>query len=242
MHAVILCGGKGTRLREYTETIPKPLVEIGGKPIIWHLMKYYAHFGVRDFIICTGYLPDKFTEYFSQPHEFHSVTCINTGVDTLKSQRIKQIQPLIPAGQDFFVAYGDDLSDVPLPELLDFHSHHDTIATLVAVQPKSQYGILQFSGPKVGKFIEKPVLEHWMNGGFFIFKYEIFNHLHYGELEQVVLPKLAETGQVAAYRHSGFWKSMNTFQDALELNELHANNQAAWKIWDNSYEHQFLAK
>ena len=241
MYAIILCGGKGTRLREYTETTPKPLVEIGGRPILWHLLKYYSHFGITDFILCTGYLQEKFTEYFSSSREFPRVQCVNTGTDTIKSERIKQIQPLIPAGEHFIVAYGDDLSDVPLPGLLDFHRQHGKIATLVAVQPRSQYGILQLNGTMVKGFVEKPVLDHWINGGFFVFTYGIFDYLQYGELESSVLPKLAEEGQVSAYQHYGFWKSMNTFQDVIELNDLYAKGQAKWSVSAIPYEQSILA-
>lgn len=242
MKTIILCGGKGTRLREFTEKIPKPLIEVGGKPVIWHLMQYYSHFNFSDFILCAGYLQEKFTEYFRMNTEFQNVISVDTGIETTKSERIRIVYPYIPSGEDFFVSYGDDLSDVPLHSLLEFHKRHGKIATLVAIRPRSQYGILALNGPLVAGFIEKPVLEHWINGGFYIFKYEIFNYLQCGELENDVLPLLARKGEVVAYQHKGFWKSMNTFQDVVELNELYSNGKAAWKLWDPHYERAILAK
>lgn len=235
MKTVILCGGKGTRLREYTEKIPKPLVDIGGHPILWHLMKYYSHFGFDDFILCSGYLHERIAEYSSKNNDFKNIQCINTGVETSKSDRLKQIQNLIPKGEDFFVAYGDDLSDVPINKLISFHKSHKKIATLTAVRPVSQFGILEIDDNLVEGFVEKPVLDHWINGGFFIFKYDIFKYLKHGELEKDVLPFLAKDNQVAAYKHKGFWRCMNTFQDTMELNELFNNNLASWQVWKESY-------
>jgi glucose-1-phosphate cytidylyltransferase len=232
MKTVLLCGGKGTRLREYTEKTPKPLVDVGGHPILWHLMRYYSHFGFDDFIVCAGYLHERIAEYCADKNGFDNIQCVDTGVDTLKSDRIKQIRHLIPEGEDFLVAYGDDLSDVPIDKLMSFHKEQGKVATLTAVRPISQFGILNIQNSLVSSFIEKPVLDHWINGGFFIFKYDIFNYLDQGELEKGVLPHLATKHQVAAYQHEGFWKCMNTFQDTIEMNELCNNNFAPWQVWE----------
>lgn len=235
MKTVLLCGGKGLRLREYTERIPKPLIDIGGHPILWHLMKIYSHFGFDDFIVCAGYLYERIAEYCANKNGFKNIQCIDTGVETSKSDRLKQIKHLIPDGEDFFVAYGDDLANVPIDKLFSFHKNHGRIATLTTVRPISPFGILEIEDSLVSKFIEKPTLDHWINGGFFIFKYDLFKYLDHGELENEVLPFLARDKQVAAFKHEGFWKSMNTFQDTIELNELYKNNLASWQIWEKNY-------
>lgn len=235
MKTVILCGGKGTRLREYTEKIPKPLIDVGGHPILWHLMKFYSHFGFDDFIVCAGYLYERIAEYCVSNNGFKNIQCVDTGIDTSKSDRLKRIQHLIPDGEDFIVAYGDDLSNVPLDKLIRFHNSHGKVATLTAVHPISPFGIIQLDDSFVSSFIEKPVLDYWINGGFFVFQYGLFKYLGRGELEKDVLPLLATERQVAAYQHDGFWKCMNTFQDTIELNELCKNNLASWQVWEKHY-------
>lgn len=256
---VIFCGGKGTRLREKTEFTPKPLVEIGGMPILWHVMKIYAHYNCRRFILCLGYKAEKIKEYFVQYEEWrkgnftlhygldnperrfetHSaslqdwdITFVETGLETNKGVRLRKAAPYINA-DTFFVAYGDDLARINIKNLLAWHYRHGAVATVTCTQPLSPYGIVNIDrSHSVVSFEEKPRLDHWINGGFFVFQKEIMKHLEGdGDLEKDVLPGLAKRRQVKAYQLKGFWRSMNTYQDTLHLNELWNKDQAPWRVW-----------
>lgn len=232
MKVVILCGGKGIRFHEQTKYIPKPLLKIGDKPILWHIMKYYSVFGYKDFILCLGYQGDKIRQYFQTGHKEWEIKFVDTGQDASKATRVKKIQPCINE-ENFFVAYGDDLSNVDLNRLLDYHLKHKRVVTLTAVNPYSQFGILELAKEGViTNFHEKPRLEHWINGGFFIFNREIFNYLQPNQdLEKDVFRNLAQKGEIIAYRHRGFWGCMNTYKDNLQLNELWKKKEASWAIW-----------
>lgn len=259
MTVVILCGGKGTRLTERTEHIPKPLVEIGDQPILWHIMKMYAHFGFTDFVLCLGYKGEKIREYFTAGHEWHyipagqpadgssadriayggatgenwRITFLETGPETNTGGRVLQAQPYID-GDTFFATYGDGVANVDLAGLRRFHGAHGRIATLTAVQPYSQFGILKLDDEDgIQRFEEKPRLDAWVNGGFFVFNRRIFDYLGPDDiLERQPFERLASDGQIMAFRHSGFWECMDTFKDTMTLNALWENNQAAWKMWD----------
>ena len=230
MKVVLLCGGKGTRLRELTEDIPKPLVEIGGKPILWHIMKTYSHHGYNDFILCLGYKGEKIKEYFKDSP--WNISFVDTGLDANKSSRLKQIESLIDSDK-FLLAYGDDVSDVNISEVVDKHKAHGKMVTLTAIPLQSNFGILDMNDDNhVTNFKEKPKLDHWFNGGFFVMNKEIFNHLDKGELEKEVFEHLASLNQIVAHKHDGFWKCMNTFKDTQELNEMWEKGEAVWKVWD----------
>lgn len=232
MKVVILCGGKGTRMGPYARYLPKPLLKIGDKPILWHIMKYYSVFGYKDFILCLGHQGQKIRQYFSAHHKGWEIKFVDTGREASKAARIKRIQPYITE-ENFFVAYGDDLSNVDLNKLLNCHLQHKRIVTLTAVNPHSQFGILELNRQGViANFKEKPRLGHWINGGFFVFKRKIFDYLRPNqELEKDVFRSLAQKGEVIAYRHRGFWECMNTYKDSLQLNELWKKGQASWAIW-----------
>ena len=232
MKTVILCGGKGTRLRELTEEIPKPLVEIGGKPILWHLMKIYSHYGFNDFILCLGYKGELIKEYFSRNNkENWKITFVDTGEDANKAERIKKVQKYIK-DDNFFVAYGDDVCDVNVKKVLDLHLKKGKIVTLTAVNLLSPFGVMEVNeNDEVTEFKEKPKLDYWMNGGYFVFNKKIFNYLKEGyDLEKEAFEELAKEKQIAAFKHHGFWKSMNTFKDVVELNELWERGNAPWKV------------
>lgn len=230
MQVVILCGGKGTRLSEYTESIPKPLIEIGNKPILWHIIQMYKSFGFRDFIFCLGYKGDKIKEYFNaNKNKDVKIEFKDTGLETSKAERIIKVKSLINS-EDFFVTYGDDLSDVNLTNLYEYHKSSKKIVTLTAIRLVSPFGILEIDNDEVVGFREKPKLEHYMNGGFYVFSKKIFDHLKKSEdLESGALSKLAKARQVAAFKHDGFWKSMNTLKDVVELNELFNKREWPWK-------------
>ena len=232
MKVVILCGGKGIRFHEQTKYIPKPLLKIGDKPILWHIMKYYSVFGYKDFILCLGYQGDKIRQYFQPGHKEWEIKFVDTGQDASKATRIKKIQPYINE-EDFFVTYGDDLSNVDLNRLLDHHLRHKRVVTLTAVNPYSQFGILELAKEgMITNFHEKPRLEYWINGGFFVFNREIFNYLQPNQdLEKDVFRNLAQKGEIIAYCHRGFWGCMNTYKDNLQLNELWKKKEASWAIW-----------
>ena len=258
MKVAILCGGKGTRLQEKTTEIPKPLVEIGGRPILWHIMKIYSHFGFNDFVILLGYKGEKIKEYFVdgdlwrrqnfslsmspgckpkleylyQGSEEWRITFVDTGQETNTGGRIKRAEPYID-DETFMVTYGDGVADIDLAALLRCHRMHGKTATLTAVCPQSQFGIVQLDDDGVVReFVEKPPMKEWVNGGFFVFDREIFRYLDEDSvLEQSPLRGLAEEGEIVAYRHSGFWNCMDTYKDAVVLDNLWATKQARWKLW-----------
>ena len=210
MQTVILCGGKGTRLREYTEIIPKPMVEIGGKPILWHLMRLYASYGFKEFILCLGYKGEIIRDYFKDNKEWN-ITFVDTGQETNTGGRIKKIEEYLKEDL-FFATYADGLANVNLQNLLNHHNEKQKIATLTTVNPLSQFGIIDIDDDHtILKFKEKPLMNQWINGGFFVFNKEIFKYLDEDSvLEKVPFEKLAEDRQIAAYKFKGFWKCMDT--------------------------------
>ncbi len=232
MKTVILCGGKGTRMGDASEKIPKPLMQIGEKPVLWHIMKLYSSYGFEDFILCLGYRGEKIKEYFeNNNHEKWKIEFVETGENSTKSQRLLKIKSLID-DENFFVSYGDDVSNVDFNKLLKFHEYMGLTATVTGVKLISHFGVIEMNEDNViTHFKEKPTLEYWMNGGFMVFNKKIFNCLDSGELEDVVFPELAKNRQICAYKHKGQWKSMNTLKDNLELHDLWINGKAFWKVW-----------
>ena len=231
MKVVILCGGKGTRLRELTKEMPKPLIEVGGRPILWHIMKLYAHYGFKDFVLCLGYKGNMIKKYFqNNPEEGWNIQMIDTGKDTKKAERLMKIKDFV--GNEFFLAYGDDISNININELADFHKKHGKIATITTVKPENPFGVIEFDSIYIKKFKEKPIMNEWINGGFMILNKKIFEYIAEGnELEEEVFKKLVEKNELCAFKHEGFWKGMNTFKDTQELNNLWENGNAKWKIW-----------
>lgn len=236
MKTVILCGGRGTRLGEHGATVPKALINIGGKPIIWHLLKYYAHFGHQDFILCLGFLGNKIKHYLTENKEDWQITFAETGLDTNTGGRIKRIEKYLNGENDFFVTYGDGLANVDIKMLFDFHKTHSKTATLTAVHPFSTFGLIKFDDENaVTEFQEKPRLKEWVNGGFFVFNRQIFDYLDEDcILEREPLENLANERQLIAFQHTGFWKCMDTFKDNLEFNQLWGTEKADWKVWEET--------
>ena len=256
MKAVLLAGGLGTRLREETEYKPKPMVEIGGRPILWHIMKMYAHHGFRDFIICLGYRGDMIREYFfnyelhnsdatitlgSRTVEFHNphdeqgwrVTLADTGDATLTGGRIKRIARYV-TGDRFMVTYGDGVADIDISALVAHHCSHGKLATVTAVHPSSRFGQLSVENGLVRLFREKAQVEDgWINGGFFVFERGVLDLISGDKesLEQGLLDKLAKRNQLAVYPHSGFWQCMDTYREMQLLNHLWQERRAPWAKW-----------
>jgi glucose-1-phosphate cytidylyltransferase len=258
MKVVILCGGQGTRLREETEFRPKPMVEIGGKPILWHIMKLYSHYGIRDFVLCLGYKAQLIKEYFLNYETmnnnftinlgrqnsvvFHSdhdeqdfrVTLVDTGLDAMTGARVKAIERFIDE-DEFMVTYGDGLSDVNIGQLIAFHRSHDKIATVTTVQPMSRYGLVEINEmDEITRFAEKPRSQNWISSGFFVFNRKVFDYLSLDKdciLEQAPLFSLAQERQLAAYRHDGFFYAMDTYREFLHLSELWQSGNAPWHVW-----------
>jgi len=256
LKAVLLAGGMGTRLREETEYRPKPMVEIGQRPILWHIMKNLSTQGLLDFVICLGYKGDYIKDYFlnyearvndltvelganrernslsSSSETDWVVTLANTGLSTMTGGRIHRVKQYVQ-GERFLCTYGDGLADINLPELIKFHEDHGKIATVTAVMPTSRFGAIQIApDDTVSKFTEKPKGNVWVNGGFFIFEPEIFDFLTPEcILEEEPLEKLAEMGELVAYKHHGFWKPMDTYRESIELNEIWDSESAPWKNW-----------
>jgi glucose-1-phosphate cytidylyltransferase len=235
VQVAILCGGRGTRLRELTAAMPKVLVEVGGRPILWHIMKSYAHYGFKDFVLALGYMGASIADYVEEVNKREldewSVAAVDTGLETNTGGRIARLRESID-GDLFFATYGDGLSDVDLVDLLAFHRRHGRIATVTVVRPRLTFGLVDIEDERVSSFTEKPRVDAWINGGFFVFDRRIFDHL--GEdsvLETGPLPQLAAAGELMAYRHDGFWACMDTYKDNLELNSAWESGEAPWFTW-----------
>jgi len=223
MEVVILCGGKGTRLRPVTEEIPKPMVTVADKPVLWHIMNKYASHGHKDFILCLGYKADVVKEYFDNDDnkgDGWNVVCVDTGEDSNKGERLFKVKDHIK-GDEFLLAYGDDISNVDIGKIIEYHNERGKIVTLTAIRPISQFGVMELENGDVTDFKEKPKLGVWINGGFYVIKKKIFDYLVDGaDFESDALKKLAEERQISAYKHDGFWMCMNTQKDAEELDKI----------------------
>jgi glucose-1-phosphate cytidylyltransferase len=231
---VILCGGRGTRLRERTESVPKALVEIGGRPILWHVIQIYAAQGFERFLLATGYMGEAVAEFAAAERwpDGVGVECFDTGLDTPTGGRISKLGERL-GGERFCATYADGVADVNLGAQLDFHQAHGQIATMTVVQPRLQWGVAELDGDRVGGFVEKPRSEHWINGGFFCFEPGALAYLdEESVLERQPLEALAAADQLRAYRHEGFWDCMDTYKDAVVLNDLWASGEAPWRVWD----------
>ena len=231
---VILCGGRGTRLQEHTQAIPKPLVEIGGMPILWHVIQLYAVQGFRRFLLATGYrgeLIERFVAMHAWPAGVR-VECVETGPETQTGGRIKLLESRLAGEQLFCATYADGLADVDLDALLSFHREHGALASMTVVRPQLQFGVTELDGDgRVCGFREKPTSEHWINGGFFCFDAAVLDRLQPDSvLERAPLEQLATAGELRAFRHDGFWECMDTYKDAVTLNDLWASGQAPWRL------------
>jgi glucose-1-phosphate cytidylyltransferase len=257
MKAVLLAGGLGTRMREETEFRPKPMVEVGGKPVLWHIMKILSAQGINEFVVCTGYKSEYISNYFSNYgavnkdftvklgdessivyHGSHdefdwTVTVAYTGAATMTGGRIKRIRPYV-GDEPFLCTYGDGIANVDIRALQEFHKQHGRTATMTTTRPFSRFGVVDVQEDgSVGKFREKPQGEDWINIGYFIFESGVFDYLNGDDtiLEQEPLHTLADTGQLSAFRHNGFWQPMDTQRESQMLNELWDSGDAPWKVW-----------
>jgi|TARA_B100000678_G_scaffold82234_1_gene68405 glucose-1-phosphate cytidylyltransferase len=233
MKAVILAGGYGTRISEESSLKPKPMIEIGGKPILWHILKIYSNYGINEFIICCGYKGNKIKEYFGNiDSTLWDVELVDTGLHTMTGGRLKRIQDHID--DTFCVTYGDGLSDIDINNLISFHREKKSLATLTAIHPPERFGVLNLSGDYVTEFHEKHSGESsWINGGFFVFEPGIFDYLRDDStvLEKAPLETLAKEKKLSAFKHDGFWYSMDTLRDKKHLENLWSSNKAPWKTW-----------
>jgi glucose-1-phosphate cytidylyltransferase len=260
VRVVILAGGKGTRIAEETEFRPKPMINIGGKPILWHIMKIYSNFGYSDFVICLGYKGEMIKQHFldykalnsdftiklgkhdeitvhGNNYEDHwTVTLADTGLDAMTGSRIKKIERYIDSNL-FMLTYGDGVANINIKELVSFHNSHKKIGSLTGVHPSSRFGELLLEGKQVLKFAEKPnITEGHINGGFFVFDRRIFNYLTEDDncvFEREPLENLARDGELMVYTHDGFWQCMDTMRDMTLLNNLWKQGQAPWKVWED---------
>ncbi|MFH0754647.1 MAG: glucose-1-phosphate cytidylyltransferase [Candidatus Omnitrophota bacterium] len=255
MKVVLFCGGKGTRLREETEFKPKPMVEVGGRPILWHIMKSYAAYGFNEFILCLGYKQEYIRQYFlnyeymnndftihlnskeknlhhSRHNEDWTVTLVDTGMDTPKGGRLKMVEPYIE-GDTFMLTYGDGVSDVNIDALLAFHQQQKKIATFTGVHPVSRFATVNMDKRgRVSAWKEKRQIEEYVNAGFFVFNRKIFDYLRKNEeLEEAPMEKLTGMGQVAMFKHEGFWQCMDTLRDQQLLEGIWNKGKAPWKTW-----------
>lgn len=256
MKAVILAGGLGSRLSEATHSIPKPMIEIGGRPIIWHIMKTYSYYGIKEFIICCGYKQYMIKEYFANyfrhtcdmtvdlsdnsiqildnRSEDWKVTMVDTGINTMTGGRIKRIQKYI-GSERFLLTYGDGVGNIDISKTIELHNAYKKYVTVTAYKPDGKFGALQIEkNGEVSSFMEKPAGDGtWINAGYFVCEPEIFEYLHGDDeiFERQPLEKIATTGQMQAYLHHGFWKPMDTLRDHMELNDMWNKGNAPWKIW-----------
>ncbi len=258
MKTIILSGGIGYRLKEETEFKPKPMVQIGGKPILWHIMKIYAHHGYNDFIVALGYKGEQIKEYFLNQRYYANdftlntktglskvyrnkdgkdtddfkITFAETGQETLPGERTLLLKRYIPLeDEDFMVTYGDGVADVDIKDLIKFHKSQNTIGTVTGVHPRSKYGLLSVGKNGIAqKFIEKPILQERVNGGFMIFKKKFFDYLQPGEMEHAAIQRLIDERQLSVYMHNGFWHSMDTYPDVDNLN-VFWKEDPKWKVW-----------
>lgn len=256
MKTVILAGGFGTRISEETHLKPKPMVELGGKPILWHIMKTYSSHGINDFIICCGYkgyiIKEYFANYFihmsditfdftnnsmfvhEQNAEPWTVTLVDTGEQTQTGGRLKRVKTYLNNDEDFCFTYGDGVSDVDITRLIQFHKNQNTLATITAIQPAGKFGQLDLEEDKIIRFEEKPKDNNsWINGGYFVLSPKVIDFIDGDQTvwEQSPLEKLAKMNQLSAYKHNGFWKPMDTLRDKIALETLWKENKAPWKIW-----------
>jgi len=258
MKAVILAGGLGTRLSEETVTKPKPMVEIGGKPILWHILKIYSHYGINDFIICCGYKGYVIKEYFAnyflhqsdvtfdmktnemKVHEKRAepweVTLIDTGDDSMTGGRLKRLETYLKHEEAFCFTYGDGVANINIKDLISFHKNHGKVATLTATYPPGRFGALNIGENQVKNFEEKPKGDGALiNGGFFVLSPKVFDRIDgdHTVWEQQPLKNLARDGQLMSYKHEGFWQPMDTLRDKNHLEDLWDNNKAPWKLWED---------
>lgn len=259
MKTVILCGGIGYRLKEETEFKPKPMVQVGGKPILWHVMKIYSHYGYNDFIIALGYKGDYIKNYFiNQKHLAYNfsldtksgvtkifrndgsrevdnfkITFVDTGEETLVGERILKIKDYIPKeDEDFMVTYGDGVSNININNLVKFHKDSKTVGTVSGVHPRSKYGLFTTNSKGiVNKFVEKPVLNEWVNGGFMVFNKSFFSYLREKEYEHEAFKRLIPEKQLSLFVHDGFWFAVDTYKELEELNEMWKEKNPEWKVW-----------
>jgi glucose-1-phosphate cytidylyltransferase len=257
MKTVIFCGGQGTRLREETEYRPKPLVEVGGRPVLWHIMKLYAHYGFNEFVLCLGYRGHMIKEYFldyearindftiqlGQKHEvtYHdvheeqnfSVTLASTGEETMTGGRLKRVQRYID-GDTFLLTYGDGLANVDIKALVDFHHSHGKLATVTTTRPPSRFGVMEFGeGTRIDHFREKPQSEGWINAGYMVMNRRVFDYLGGDDcvFEQEPLQKLAAEGELMGFCHDGFFYAMDTYREYQLLNDIWNSGNIPWKVW-----------
>jgi len=257
MKAVLLAGGLGTRMREETEFRPKPMVEVGGRPVLWHIMKILSTHGIKDFVVCTGYKSEQIANYFANYstlnkdftitlgdessiiyHDNHdesdwTVTVAYTGEDTMTGGRIKRIRKYV-GDEPFLCTYGDGLADVDVTALLDFHKQHGGLATITTTQPLSRFGVVDVQEDgSVAKFREKPQTDDWVSIGYFVLEPQVFDYIEGDDtiFEYGPLHVLADEGRISAFRHEGFWQPMDTQREYLALNELWDKGAAPWKVW-----------
>lgn len=255
MKVVILAGGLGTRLAEETEVVPKPMVEVGGRPILWHIMKHYAQHGFDEFVVALGYKGESIKRYFLDYHRLECsfavhtgsgdvmrrgacrddwvVHLIDTGLHTITGGRLKRLAPVL-GRETFLMTYGDGVANVNITELVEFHRRHGKLATVTAVRPPARFGSLEFEGDRVVRFAEKPqVGEGWINGGFFVLEPAVLQYIDGDDthFEREPLERLAEDGELCAYRHPDFWQCMDTLRDKRYLESLWNSGKAPWRVW-----------
>lgn len=259
MKVVLFCGGLGMRIRDYSETIPKPMINIGYRPILWHVMKYYAHYGHKDFILCLGHKADMIKDYFLNYNECLSndfvlsnggkqlqllnsdiddwrITFVDTGIPSNIGERLKAVEPYLNGEEVFLANYTDGLTDLVFPEYLRYFFEHDKIASFLCVRPTQNFHVVSLQDDVVTDLEYISRANIWMNGGFFIFRHTIFKYIHDGEeLVEQPFRRLIKEHQLLAYQYKGFWACMDTFKDKQQLEDLYLRGQAPWEVWKSTH-------
>ncbi|PJE69711.1 MAG: glucose-1-phosphate cytidylyltransferase [Candidatus Staskawiczbacteria bacterium CG10_big_fil_rev_8_21_14_0_10_38_10] len=231
MQTIILCGGTGTRLKEETEFKPKPMVKIGEKPLLWHIMKIYSYYGFNNFVIALGYKGEMIKEYFSNNNDDNfNLTMVDTGLESLTGERVRKLKEYIK-DDIFMLTYGDGVADININKLLEFHKKQNTLATITGVHPRHKYGLVKIDGNNLVKeFYQKPTLPDVVNGGFMVFNKKVFDYIKKDSMIEDVFPPLISKKQLSVYQHNDFWFAVDTYKEYEDLNKMWQNNPQ-WKIW-----------
>jgi glucose-1-phosphate cytidylyltransferase len=231
---VLFCGGQGMRLRGELGAVPKPMAPIGGRPLLWHIMRYYAHFGHREFVLCVGHQAHAIEDYFGRTEHPWSVECVDTGLDTSIGERFYAVREHLRDEELFLANYGDTVTDVPLPLLIDHHARSGKVASLLAVRPNYTFNVVAADGPRVTGFQDIAETGIWINGGYFVFRPDVFDYLEEGENLPEMFHRLVAADELVAYQYEGFWAPMDTLKDKQRLEALVESGGSVWRVWDSA--------
>jgi glucose-1-phosphate cytidylyltransferase len=229
---VLFCGGRGMRMGGAVGSLPKPMVPIGGRPLLWHIMKYYAHFGHHDFVVCVGHQADAIRDYFRRTAHDFRIEYVDTGLDSSIGERLYAVRNQLADDNVFLATYGDTVTDVALPTLIEHHARSRTVASLLSARPNYTFNVVDADGPRVTAFHDIAESGLWVNGGYFVFRRDVFDYLEAGEDLPAMFQRLIAAGELVTYRHEGFWAPMDTLKDQQRLESLVESGGSVWQVWE----------